>query len=280
LHQVTITATDSSVSLPLSGQATLTQTRGPAASVSVAFSAASIVANGSSAATATATVKDATGNPVPGNSVGFSSSDAGEQISAVSDHGDGTYSVTIRSSTTAHQVTITATDSSASPPVSGNARLTQTGSNSQAAAPQAFALSIAPHTFVLTGRLVKSRCVGKSRANRRHHSCTRQTALRVSFRLTVAASVSFTIQRVVPGRVVNGRCVKPTRKNRGHRRCTRVVGVPGTLVRSGTAGANSFVFDGKIGGHRLGPGSYQMTIIPAANRRAGSAQRTTFKLLR
>ena len=122
----TITATDGSVSPGVSGRATLTQTAGPASSVGVALSPASIVANGISISTATATVKDAAGHGVGGDHVGFSSSDSAEKISAVTDNKNGTYTATITSSNTAHQVTITATDSSVSRSVSGRATLTQT----------------------------------------------------------------------------------------------------------------------------------------------------------
>jgi Invasin, domain 3 len=125
-HQVTITATDSSVSPSVPGQATLTQTAGPAASVTVSLAPASIAANGTSTSTATATVKDAAGLAIVGDHVGFSSSDSGEKIGAVTDNHNGTYTATITSSATAHQVRITATDSSVSPSVSRQATLTQT----------------------------------------------------------------------------------------------------------------------------------------------------------
>ena len=122
----TVTAADSSVSPSVSGQATLTQTAGPAASVTVSLAPASIAANGTSTSTATATIKDAAGHPVVGDHVGFSSSDSGEKIGTVTDNHNGTYTATITSSTTAHQVRITATDSSVSPSVSRQATLTQT----------------------------------------------------------------------------------------------------------------------------------------------------------
>src|ERR1700727_2884418 len=85
-----------------------------------------IVANGTSTSTATATVSDASGNLVAGDSVNFASSDSGVHIAGVVDHGNGTYTATITSSTTTHQVTVTAMDSSVSPTVSGQAVLTQT----------------------------------------------------------------------------------------------------------------------------------------------------------
>ena len=117
----TITATDGTVS----GTATLTQTVGSAASVTVAVSPAVILANGVSTATATATVKDAQGHLLTGQAVGFKSTDPGQFFGQVSDNGNGTYSVQVRSSTTVGSATITATDSSVSPSVAGEGPLVQ-----------------------------------------------------------------------------------------------------------------------------------------------------------
>jgi Invasin, domain 3 len=114
----TITATDGGIS----GQATLTQTAGPPASVTVALSPASIVANGASTSAAAATVTDARGHPLPGQSVKFSSSEPGERIGNVTDAGNGSYTAKITSSTNVGAPTITATDGT----VSGQATLTQT----------------------------------------------------------------------------------------------------------------------------------------------------------
>jgi hypothetical protein len=121
--QVTITATDTSASPPVSGQATLTQTVGPASGVDVSLAPTSIAANGTSTSTATATVSDAEGHPISGDPVTFSSTDAGEAIGSVQDDGNGSYTATITSSTTIGTPTITASDGS----VSGTAQLTQTG---------------------------------------------------------------------------------------------------------------------------------------------------------
>ena len=121
-----ITAKDSTNSPSASGQATLTQTAGPATSVHVIVSPSSIVANGTSTSTATATVADAQGHRLAGDLLSFASSDAGEKIGPVRDNHDGTYSATVTSSSTPGPVTITATDSSVPAGVSGKAVLTQT----------------------------------------------------------------------------------------------------------------------------------------------------------
>jgi hypothetical protein len=63
---------------------------------------------------------------VLGDHVAFSSSDPSQQIGPVNDHGDGIYSATITSSTTPDRVTITATDTSASPSAFAQATLIQT----------------------------------------------------------------------------------------------------------------------------------------------------------
>ena len=121
----TITATDTSVSPGLSGTAKLVQTAGPATAPAVTLSPASIIANGTATSAATAKVTDAQGRALAGQHVAFSSTDPGEKISAVTDHGDGTYTATITASTTAGSPTITATDTSVTPSVTGTAKLTQ-----------------------------------------------------------------------------------------------------------------------------------------------------------
>ena len=61
---------------------------------------------------------------------------------------------------------------------------------------------------------------------------------------------------------MNGRCVRGTRANRRHRACTRLIPLPGSVVRTGAAGANSVTFDGLIAGRKLTPGSYRLTATP------------------
>ena len=126
VHPVTITASDSSVTPAAVGRATLTLTRGPATTVTVTLSPASIVADGKSTSTASMTVKDAMGHPAAGDRLILSATDSGVRFSAVTDHGNGSYSAKITTSKTVHQVTITASDSSVTPAVRGVAILTQT----------------------------------------------------------------------------------------------------------------------------------------------------------
>jgi hypothetical protein len=138
LGTATITATDGSVS----GHASLVQTVGPAASVAVTLKPASVVADGVSSTTATATVTDAEGRGLSAEPVAFGSSDAGEVISAVKNAGNGTYTATITASTTVGTATITATDGS----VSGHAALAQT-----AGPPVSVAVTVKPASIVADG---------------------------------------------------------------------------------------------------------------------------------
>jgi Invasin, domain 3/Bacterial Ig-like domain (group 3) len=134
----TITAADSSVTPAVSGTAILIQTAGPPATVTVALSPSSIIANSTSTSTATATVTDIQGHPIPTDTVAFSSTDPGQFFGPASNHGDGTYSAQIRGSTTVGRATITATDGT----VSGQATLTQ------AAGPSNTSLVAAPSALV------------------------------------------------------------------------------------------------------------------------------------
>jgi Invasin, domain 3 len=98
---------------------------GPATDVEVLLSPASILADGIEASIATATVTDADEIPVVGDDIAFSSTDPDQQIDAVTDNGDGTYTAEVTSSTTAGESTIAATDTSTDPDVLGAATLTQ-----------------------------------------------------------------------------------------------------------------------------------------------------------
>jgi hypothetical protein len=109
----------------VAGAAVLTQLAGPATRMALTLAPNTTLADGASTATATASIADANGNPIPGHAVAFSSTDAGQRIGAVTDHGDGTYTVPLTASTTAGIATITATDSSVDPALTATATLLQ-----------------------------------------------------------------------------------------------------------------------------------------------------------
>jgi hypothetical protein len=113
---------------------------------------------------------------------------------------------------------------------------------------------------------MRGRCVSPTTKNNARRHCRRQIELTVSYTLSRPASVTFTLKRKAPGRKANGKCVKPTQKNKHNKRCTRLVSIHGKLVKAGEAGANRFVWDGKIAGHELAPGSYQLIATPTGGK--------------
>jgi hypothetical protein len=93
--------------------------------------------------------------------------------------------------------------------------------------------------------------------------------------------VRFTVVQPEPGRKARGgRCVKPTRANRKARKCTRLVTLTGSFTRGGKAGANSFRFTGRLAGHRLKPGKYQLVATPSAGGRTGRAASASFRIIK
>lgn len=81
-----------------------------AASIAVTLAPASLPADGTSQVTATATVTDASGNPLPSETIAFTSSDPGQVISATANVGAGVYTAAITATTTPGVKTIAATD--------------------------------------------------------------------------------------------------------------------------------------------------------------------------
>jgi hypothetical protein len=94
---------------------------------------------------------------------------------------------------------------------------------------------------------------------------------KISFRLSEAATVRFTIQRRARGRKAGRKCVAPRPSNRNARSCVRWLKVRGQIERTGVAGSNSFRFTGRLAGRKLAPGSYSVVSIAtdaAGNRSA------------
>jgi hypothetical protein len=104
---------------------------------------------------------------------------------------------------------------------------------------------------------------------------------RVSYRLSEAAPVTFTVERRAAGRRVGGRCVRPTRANRRRPRCTRYVRVRGSFIHRGRAGANSFKFTGRLAGRKLSPARYRLVgIAKDAAGNISTPARASFRIVR
>ncbi|KQW53080.1 hypothetical protein ASC77_01915 [Nocardioides sp. Root1257] len=106
--------------VPAGGAATVSD-RGTAASITVSYDLGPVtemrvraadgvlVATGADTRVLTATARTEGGARIPGLDVDFSSTDPGQSFGPVTDNADGTYSVTLRSSTTVGTATVTAT---------------------------------------------------------------------------------------------------------------------------------------------------------------------------
>jgi hypothetical protein len=100
------------------------------------------------------------------------------------------------------------------------------------------------------------------------------------YTLSEAARVVFTIERPTAGRKSGKTCVKPTHKNRKKHKCTRYL-LAGRFAVQSAAGPNSHHFSGKIGPHKLKPGTYRVTLTATdAAGNASALRRFTIKIVK
>lgn len=83
----------------------------------------------------------------------------------------------------------------------------------------------------------------------------------VKFKLSEQAKVVFSVLRGTAGRKVGGRCGKASGSNRGKPRCRRFAKLKGSFSVAGEAGANSFLFSGRLRGTELAPGDYRLKAV-------------------
>jgi hypothetical protein len=141
-------------------------------------------------------------------------------------------------------------------------------------APAISAVRISPHKAWLVGHTVKGLCVRQTTNKHRGRSCNLPVRLKVTYTLNEADAVILKVKREATGRRVGGKCVKQTRKNDTHQFCWRWVKLYGKRTLAGKTGANSYTFNARIGGHKLGPGAYRLTLTPAG----GTSRQAAFRL--
>jgi hypothetical protein len=105
----------------------------------------------------------------------------------------------------------------------------------------------------------------------------------VSYILNGAATVRFTVERLLPGRTIKQgahvRCVPLARRtNRKEPRCTRIVGLHGSFILNGNAGKNAFRFTGRLAGKELAHGTYVLVASPSADGIAGAIAKIAFRV--
>jgi hypothetical protein len=97
-----------------------------------------------------------------------------------------------------------------------------------------------------------------------------RTGTTVSYRDTLAATVTFTVSHSVAGVRSGKRCVgAPRHRKRGQKTCRRTI-TQGRFAHTDVGGANTLHFSGRIGGRGLTPGAYRLS----ARARIGSTMGT------
>lgn len=134
--------------------------------------------------------------------------------------------------------------------------------------PTISSLKLSPSTFVASTR-------GAS------ITTAKKPATTISYRVSEAATVVFTVQRRAAGRRSGRACVKATKRLRRHRTCTRYLAVKGSFARVVRAkGADRLRFTGRLGGHTLRAGHYRLRLVAtdrAKNHSVAATARFTVK---
>lgn len=101
---------------------------------------------------------------------------------------------------------------------------------------------------------------------------------RVSYSISKAGKVRFTIERVAEGRLSGGRCSRPTAENSSGRSCARYVTLLGSFGQVARQGGNRFKFTGRLRRSKLAPGTYRL-VATASGTLGNKAKPTTAKFV-
>jgi hypothetical protein len=80
----------------------------------------------------------------------------------------------------------------------------------------------------------------------------------VTYSLSLAGKVDFTVEQLTTGRKVGKKCVKQTPANKGKKKCDLAKRLSGGFSETGAAGQNGFKFSGRLGSKALKPGRYRL----------------------
>jgi hypothetical protein len=96
----------------------------------------------------------------------------------------------------------------------------------------------------------------------------------VSYRLSAAGHVRFTVEEKAVGRVVKGKCLRKTHFNSYGKKCPLILPLRGSIGRHGKAGRNRFRFPGYFAGEPLPRGRYRLV-----GTAGGVTKRASFTIL-
>jgi CSLREA domain-containing protein len=142
------------------------------------------------------------------------------------------------------------------------------------AATKSVTITVTALAPIVSGENISPSALVPERGSGPSATASRKRGARVTFKLSEAATVRFTIRRKTSGRTVGRSCVKRTRSNRKRKKCSRLV-VVGTFTAAGVAGSNSFHFTGRANRMPLQAGNYLLTAVAtdAAGKRSKPASR-------
>jgi hypothetical protein len=140
-----------------------------------------------------------------------------------------------------------------------------------------------PATLAVTGRIeslklapVSFRAAGSGGAviSAKKKKKKAPPGTRVSYSLSAAATVEFSVERKLTGRRSGRKCVKRTRANRSKKKCVRLRSLKGGFADSGGAGQNRLKFSGRLK-KALPPGRYRLV-----GEAGGAVKRASFRIVR
>lgn len=139
----------------------------------------------------------------------------------------------------------------------------------QSSGPKLLGKPITPEPPALSARDTRAPEISRPGVSPRRFSARRGATVRATLSEAARLTYGFALER--PGRRASrGRCVKPARTNRRRAHCTRLVPVA-TVSRDHPPGATKLRIRRRVGGRRLRPGRYRVTL--SATDRAGNRSR-------
>jgi hypothetical protein len=99
----------------------------------------------------------------------------------------------------------------------------------------------------------------------------------IGYRDSQAATTTFAVLGKSAGRMQGKSCKKPSNKNKHGKHCTLLTKV-GSFTHADKAGADSLRFSGRINGHKLTAGSYELQAVAHDAAGNGAAAEKSFKV--
>jgi aldose 1-epimerase len=119
-------------------------------------------------------------------------------------------------------------------------------------------VSISPSKASIAGRKVRGKCAKPTRKSASAKHCDLPVKLSVGYTLNAATTITFTVHGSAPGRKVGAKCVAQTSSNEHKKRCIRPLR-GGSFTETANAGTDRLIWNGKLAGRELAPGTYTIT---------------------